>query len=87
MQFKRLMERAKVGAGVAREREGRGRSTCRKSFHSLRHFAATQLAQNGVRAEIARAITGHADEESHAGYINADVDTLRRAVNAIKLTA
>ena len=87
MQFKRLMERAEVGAGMSREREGRGRSTCRKSFHSLRHFAATQLAQNGVRAEVARAITGHADQESHAGYITADVDSLRSAVNAIKLTA
>ena len=87
MQFKRLMEKANVNAGIARKREGRGRTTCQKSFHSLRHFAATQLAQNGVRAEVAMAITGHADEESHAGYIDPDVKALRKAVNGIKISA
>jgi integrase len=57
MAFKRLMERAEISAGVAREakEKSRGRMTSQKSFHSLRHFAATQLASNGVRADIARA--------------------------------
>lgn len=89
MGFKRLMNRAKIAAGVARQagENGRGRTTSRKSFHSLRHFAATQLAAAGVRAEIARAITGHADAATHANYVNADLDALRGAVNAIKLSA
>ena len=87
MAFRRLMDRAQVSAGLAREREGRGRTTSRKSFHSLRHFAASQLAACGVRAEIARAITGHADAETHAGYVHADVDALRSAVNGIRLSA
>jgi integrase len=58
MCFKRLMERAKVAAGVARsaDKDGRGRTVSKKSFHSLRHFAATQLAIAGVRPEIAHAI-------------------------------
>jgi integrase len=89
MAFKRLMEKAKVAAGVAREADqaGRGRSTSQKSFHSLRHFAATQLAEAGVRAEVARQITGHTDADTHAGYINADLDSLRLAVKSIRLSA
>jgi integrase len=89
MGFKRLMEKAGVAAGVAREADeaGRGRSTSQKSFHSLRHFAATQLAEAGVRAEVARQITGHTDAEIHANYINADIDALRSAVKSIRLSA
>jgi integrase len=85
MAFNRLMGRAKIAAGIARQGEGKGRATSQKSFHSLRHFAATQLASNGVRAEVARQITGHADAESHANYINADITALRIAVKNIKL--
>jgi integrase len=87
MCFRRLMNRAGVSAGVAREGEGRGRTTARKSFHSLRHFAASQMAQGGVRNEIARSITGHSDTASHEGYITADADALRSAVNTIRLSA
>jgi integrase len=89
MAFKRLMERAKISAGVARQAKetGSGRTTSQKSFHSLRHFAATQLASNGVRADIARAITGHADADTHANYVTADLDAMRGAVNAIRLSA
>jgi integrase len=89
MAFKRLMERAKISAGVARpaKEKSRGRTTSQKSFHSLRHFAATQLASNGVRADIARAITGHADAETHANYVTADLDAMRGAVHAIRLSA
>lgn len=89
MAFKRLMERAGVSAGVARKakEKSRGRTTSQKSFHSLRHFAATQLAAAGVRAEVARQITGHADAEMHGNYVNADLDVLRGAVESIELTA
>lgn len=84
MAFKRLMERAGVSAGIARKAHaaGRGRTTSQKSFHSLRYFAATQLAAAGIRAEIARQITGHTDAQTHANYINADLDALRGAVRS-----
>lgn len=87
--FKRLMNRAGVSAGVARQTDdkSRGRTTSRKSFHSLRHFAATALAAAGVRAEVARQITGHADAQQHANYVNADLDALRSAVKTIRLSA
>lgn len=89
MAFKRLMERANVSPGVARQAVNgkRGRTTSQKSFHSLRHFAATQLAAAGVRAEIARQITGHIDVDTHANYVNADLDVLRSAVKSIRLSA
>jgi len=89
MAFKRLMERAKVCPEIAREAKAnsRGRTTSKKSFHSLRHFAATQLAANGVRAEIARAITGHADADTHANYIAPDLASLRSAVSGIQIPA
>jgi len=89
MAFKRLMKRANVSAGVARQAMagGRGRSTSQKSFHSFRHFAATQLAAAGVRAEVARQITGHIDVDTHANYVNADLDVLRLAVKSIRLSA
>ena len=87
--FKRLMVRAGVAAGVGREAGGksRGRTTSRKSFHSLRHFAATALAAAGVRADVARQITGHADAQQHSNYVTADLDALRGAVKLIRLTA
>jgi integrase len=86
-QFRSLMHAAGIVIEMAHTGKGKGRNKSKKSFHSLRHFAATQLAANGVRAEVARQITGHADAESHANYINADIDALRGAVNAIKLSA
>jgi integrase len=89
MAFKRLMNRAAVSAGVARQAKagGRGRTTSQKCFHCFRHFTASQLAAAGVRAEIARQITGHVDVHSHANYINADLDVLRSAVKSIRLSA
>lgn len=89
MSFKRLMNQAKISAGVARkaDEKSRGRTVSKKSFHSLRHFAATQLASNGVRAEIARAITGHTDADTHAGYVTADLNAKRAAVSKIRLSA
>lgn len=87
MAFKTIMKRAEISAGVARQAKGSGRTTSAKSFHSLRHFAATALAMNGVRADVARSITGHSDAATHGNYVNADLAALRGAVDAIRLTA
>ena len=37
MQFKRIMERAKIKGRLLREANGEGRSQSSLSFHSLRH--------------------------------------------------
>ena len=87
VQFRALMQAAGIVAEMAHMGKGKGRNKSKKSFHSLRHFAATQLASNGVRADVARAITGHADAQTHANYVTPDLDALRGAVNAIRLSA
>jgi integrase len=87
VQFRALMQAAGVVAEMAHTGKGKGRNKSKKSFHSLRHFAATQLASNGVRADIARAITGHSDAETHANYVTPDLDAMRGAVHAIRLSA
>jgi integrase len=86
--FKRLMARAQIDAGTVMKPNGagkEGRCKSRKSYHSLRHFAVSQMAAAGVRGEVARQITGHADLEVHARYVTPDLATLRGAVNAIQI--
>lgn len=83
--FGKLMERAGVSSDAAKTGSGRGRNINRKSFHSLRHFAATSLAAAGVRADVARKITGHTDAETHSNYVGAETETLRKAVKKIRL--
>jgi integrase len=69
MAFKRIMERAGIDDGVARERSGqRGHKVSRLSFHSLRHSFTSALANANVPAEVRQKLTGHADERSH-GFI------------------
>jgi integrase len=85
--FQVLMQKAGIAAEMAHTGTGKGRNKSKKSFHSLRHFISTQLAQSGTRQEISRAITGHADAATHAHYITPDVQALRSAVDSIRLTA
>lgn len=86
VMFKKLMESANVASGAIPSGRGdRGRTISPKSFHSLRHFAATQLASNGVRVDIARAITGHADPNTHANYVTPDLESMRSAITTIRL--
>lgn len=89
MAFKRLMERAKISSGVARtaEKKSRGRTTSKKSFHSLRYFVVSELAKAKVRPEVARAITGHADAETHANYVRLDFETVASAMKSIEISA
>jgi integrase len=86
-QFRALMRTAGIVTAMAHTGKGKGRNKSKKSFHSLRHFAASQLASNGVRADIARAVTGHADAATHANYVTADLDAMRSAVGGIRLSA
>ncbi len=86
--FKRLMKRAGISDGKPEHKSGNsGRRFSQKSFHSLRHFTASQLATAGVRSDVACHITGHADAEVHGHYVTPDVDALRDAVKTIRLCA
>jgi integrase len=84
MAFKRIMEKAGVEAGIAREKAGlKGRSFSLRSFHSLRHSFISALANSGVSSELRRRLSGHASEEMHAVYTHHELETIRQAVGSI----
>ena len=85
MQFKRLMERAKIKGKVLRERKKKsaGRTRSSLSFHSLRHSFNSALANAGVSQEVRQKLTGHASATMNARYTHHEVDTLRDAVGKL----
>ena len=84
MQFRKIMERAGIDAGIARERSGKaGHSVSKLSFHSLRHSFTSALAAAGVAPEVRQQLTGHADLKSHQGYTHPELDTFRRAIASL----
>jgi integrase len=84
MSFKRLMARAGIEDGIARQEKGdAGRNVSRLSFHSLRHSFTSALANAGVPAEVRQKLTGHADAKSHAVYTHHEFETIRQALSAV----
>jgi integrase len=84
MTFKRIMLAAGIESAKARERAGKaGRSLSALSFHSLRHSFNSALANAGVSQELRQKLTGHASAEINAHYTHHEIETLRRAVEAI----
>lgn len=53
------------------------------SFHSFRHFAITEMANQGVAEEVRMRIVGHKGRTVHAGYTQIDVQTMAGAVEKI----
>lgn len=73
-------------AGVDTDRteaKGSGHRVARKSFHSLRHFFVSGMANAGIAADVRRKLAGHADEKQTARYSHLEMKTLRKAVGAI----
>jgi integrase len=84
MAFRRIMDKAGIEAGVARERTGAaGRTVSKLSFHSLRHSFTSELARAGVAPEVRQLLTGHADLQSHKTYTHHQLATLRDAVGTL----
>jgi integrase len=84
MTFKRIMLAAGIESAKARERAGKaGRSLSALSFHSLRHSFNSALANAGVSQELRQKLTGHSSAEINAHYTHHEIETLRRAVEAI----
>jgi integrase len=83
-QFKRLMEKAGVGAGMVRGRKGKaGRSLSLRSFHSLRHSFNSAMANAGVPQEIRCKLVGHASDVMNSRYTHHEIETLRKAISAV----
>jgi integrase len=84
MAFKRIMERAGIEPGIARERAGAaGRSVSRLSFHSLRHSFTSALANAGISPEIRQQFTGHADLDTHRKYTHHELSSFRTAISTL----
>jgi integrase len=80
--FRKIMEEAGVAAGVGRERKGSGgHTTTLRSFHSLRHTAASYTGQKTSKA--ASALLGHSGEAITERYLHAAFEELEEAVNSI----
>jgi integrase len=80
-----------VAAGLANKRthesleKGRGarRELNALSFHSLRHTATSLLKNAGVSDVVARDIIGHESEAVSRNYTHIDMETKRKAVDAM----
>jgi len=83
MQFKRIMERAKIKGRLLREANGAGRSQSSLSFHSLRHSFNSAMANAGVSSEVRQKLTGHASAKMNAQYTHHELEELRDAVSVI----
>jgi len=83
-EFIGVMETAEVSRSGEQQAEGEtGAKVPVRSFHSLRHTAASLMAKGGVVRELRMEVVGHSSEEVHAGYTHHEVETLRGAVNSI----
>jgi integrase len=83
--FRRLMDRAGIDAGIARQKIGKaGRNVSRLSFHSLRHSFTSALAAAGIAQELRQKLTGHADAKSHAVYTHHEFATIRAALEKLE---
>jgi integrase len=82
--FKEIMAKASIEAGVAREKLGaKGRTISLRSWHSLRHSFNSALANQGVSQELRQKLTGHSSAEMNTLYTHHELETIRRAVAAI----
>ena len=66
--------------------QGAGHSVAKKSFHSLRHFFVSGMANAGVASDVRRKLAGHADERQTARYSHLEMKTLRKAVATLSPT-
>lgn len=79
--FKKIMKAAGLDAQMV---DGKGkRKFSKRSFHSLRHSANSEMANKGVAQEVRMKVTGHKSVREHEKYTHHEMDTLRKAVNQI----
>jgi integrase len=85
-QFGLLVEKAGIVRRIT-PREGKGRTVTSKTFHSLRHFFVSQLANSGVASELRQRLVGHSDSGVHKKYTHHELQVLRDAVGKLPFLA
>ena len=78
-RFIRIAGKAGIVQTVV-QREGRGRASNSKTFHSLRHTFITMLANSGVSPEIRQKLAAHEDSDVHEKYTHLELKTLTAAI-------
>ena len=81
--FAGLMEKAGIDPQPYRNKEGKGRTMNRLSFHSLRHSFNSMLANKGIAGEVRQQLTGHSSDAMNQKYTHLGLERLREAVSVI----
>lgn len=66
----------------AKKKGGRGRRFMELSFHSLRHTAISEQANQGIAREVRMKLSGH-KSAVHDRYTHHELDALRREVERV----
>lgn len=82
-EFSRLMAKAGIDRGKGEKKQGKGRQTRAKGFHSLRHTMISRMANADVSADVRKAIAGHSTDDAHQRYTHLSLDTQRQAVEKL----
>lgn len=85
-RFAGLMAKAGIDRVEVRSKakDSKGRRTFAKGFHSLRHTAASALANAGVEERVAMNLTGHKNKTMHQRYTKPQVKALREAQGKLR---
>ena len=81
-QFARIMD----SAGIDRQKTkatGAGRRVSNKSFHSLRHYAVSELLNAGVDEALRMKLVGHSTPAMNKRYSHATTASLRGAIQKL----
>jgi integrase len=81
IEFGRIM--AKAGVDPRRVQSSRNRKFSRLSFHSLRHFFSSGLANAGVSPDVRMKLTGHKSLTVHQRYTHVQLEPLKQAIAAL----
>jgi len=66
------------------EKRGKGHSVARKSFHSLKHYFISGMANAGVALDVRRKLGAHGSEKMTERYTHLELKTLRKAVGTLE---
>ena len=83
LQFHSILAKAGIQQETIAAGGKAGHEFNRYTFHSLRHSFVSSLANAGIAPDVRQLLSGHADERSHAVYTHTQVETLRRAIDAL----
>jgi len=77
------MWRPRIAQSLIREHNQKGRSVYSHSFHSLRHFFSTILANNNVSEEVRMRLTGHTTRDVHQKYTHHEFEVFQAAIGVL----